>query len=70
MKGREPGAAELRSAINRKCLECCCGMRTEVRDCRIKDCALHPLRPYQYERARAKASGRQIDVFEVLEAVT
>ena len=44
-------------------------MRTEVRDCRIKDCALHPLRPYQYERARAKASGRQIDVFEVLEAV-
>lgn len=27
-------------AIRKKCLECCCGQRNEVRLCHIKDCAL------------------------------
>lgn len=27
-------------AIRLKCLECCCGQRSEVRLCHIKDCAL------------------------------
>jgi hypothetical protein len=37
----------LRSAINAKCFDCCCGMRNEVILCRASDCPLHHLRPWQ-----------------------
>lgn len=29
-------------AIRAKCLDCCCGSRQEVRECKIKNCTLHP----------------------------
>ncbi len=31
-------------AIRRKCLDCCCGSRSEVRACELINCSLHPLR--------------------------
>lgn len=31
-------------SIRAKCIECCCGSKQEVRQCSIKDCALHPYR--------------------------
>lgn len=31
-------------AIRAKCLDCCGGMPSEVRDCTIESCALHPFR--------------------------
>ncbi len=31
-------------AIRKKCLDCCCGQKTEIRDCVIKNCALYPYR--------------------------
>lgn len=31
-------------AIRAKCLDCCCGSRQEVRECKIKSCTLHPYR--------------------------
>lgn len=65
---------ELQQAINQKCLECCCGSHNEVRDCKLKACALHPYRPFQRARttgdvaagSRRYDDGKQIDVFEVL----
>jgi len=64
---------ELQAAITCKCLECSCGMRGEVRDCKLKSCALWPYRPYQRAKvvsaARETPRGRQMDVFEVLEAI-
>lgn len=69
---------ELQQAINQKCLECCCGSHNEVRDCRLKACALHQYRPFQRVRTtgnvaagsrRCGDNGKQIDVFEVLQYV-
>lgn len=64
---------ELQQAINRKCIECCCGSHNEVRDCKLKACALHQYRPFQRERgarlAPLQRGGKQIDVFEVLQNV-
>ena len=31
-------------SIRKKCLDCCCGSRKEVRLCTIVDCALYPYR--------------------------
>lgn len=31
-------------AIRAKCLDCCCGSRQEVRECKIKSRTLHPYR--------------------------
>jgi hypothetical protein len=31
-------------AIRAKCLDCCCGQKTEVKLCTSKNCALHPYR--------------------------
>jgi hypothetical protein len=39
------------AAVKLKCLECCCFVRQEVRDCVITDCALYPFRPYQRVRS-------------------
>jgi len=40
-------------AIRANCLECCCGQRKEVRECRISNCPLHP---YRMGRRPARAS--------------
>ena len=37
----------VRSLIALKCLDCCCWVKAEVRDCEIVECSLHPIRPYQ-----------------------
>lgn len=41
-------------AIREKCLECSCGSITEVKDCPVTKCALHPFRlgknPYRAKR--------------------
>lgn len=31
-------------AIRAKCLDCCCGIMSEVRQCVMKDCPLFPFR--------------------------
>lgn len=31
-------------AIRAKCLDCCADMPSEVRECQIESCALHPFR--------------------------
>ena len=31
-------------AIRAKCLDCCCGHPSEVRECMAKNCALYPYR--------------------------
>lgn len=31
-------------AIRKKCLECSCGQITEIRECKVKTCALYPYR--------------------------
>ena len=36
------------SAIREKCLECCSWSYTEVKNCPIKDCVLHPFRFGRY----------------------
>ena len=33
-----------RKAIRAKCLDCCCGHPSEVRDCTVKNCPLYPHR--------------------------
>jgi hypothetical protein len=41
----------LKAAIKLKCLECCNGERTEIKDCQcgsgINPCPLYPFRPFQ-----------------------
>lgn len=65
--------SELQAAINAKCVECTCGMRGEIRDCRLRSCPLWAHRPYQRAKAASCSAparqGRQLDVFEVLEAM-
>ncbi|MFZ5653175.1 MAG: hypothetical protein ACOY42_02060 [Pseudomonadota bacterium] len=58
---RNPGS--LRLAINGKCWDCVGGScdtapRQRIRDCRIIECTLHPVRPYQDVKGR---SGPEID---------
>jgi len=31
-------------AIRKKCLDCCCGSRKEIRECPVVECALYPYR--------------------------
>jgi hypothetical protein len=35
---------ELLSAIRKKCMDCSGNMRSEVRNCKLKDCPLHKYR--------------------------
>lgn len=37
----------LKAAVNLKCIECCCGDTTFIKDCKIKTCPLWFDRPYQ-----------------------
>lgn len=41
-------------AIRAKCLDCCCDSATEVKECQIESCPLHPFRfgknPYRSHR--------------------
>lgn len=32
------------AAIRNKCLDCCCYLQAEVRECQASDCPLHPYR--------------------------
>lgn len=52
-------------AIRRKCMECCCGQRTEVERCHIKDCALWAFRfgkiPEEYPTYEVEVSEAQIE---------
>lgn len=32
------------NAIKAKCLDCCCGQTSEIRECTIVKCPLHPFR--------------------------
>lgn len=31
-------------AIKQHCIECCCGVRSEVLNCTVQNCALYPFR--------------------------
>ena len=31
-------------AIRKKCLDCCCGSRKEIRECPVVECTLYPYR--------------------------
>lgn len=48
-----PTATELLSAIRRKCMDCSGGMRSEVQNCKIKDCPL-----YHYRRNAIENEGQ------------
>lgn len=48
--------AVLLSAIRRKCMDCSGNVRSEVRDCRIKDCPL-----YKYRRNALENEGPEGD---------
>ena len=41
-------------AIREKCVDCCCGSTSEVSNCQVTNCALHPFRmgknPYRQRR--------------------
>lgn len=65
------GEKELRQAINQKCLECSGGMRNEVAHCRLKNCALHPYRPFQRAVVPANRTRgtKQVSVFEMMETM-
>lgn len=39
-------------AIRKKCLDCCCGDKTEVRKCHITDCTLWAFRLGSEEKSR------------------
>ena len=39
-----PKSVSYTKAIQQKCLDCCCGVRKEVRDCTIFRCPLFPYR--------------------------
>ena len=46
----------LRLAINAKCYECACRQRIEVTRCVVTDCPLHPVRPWQRDKAAGEPS--------------
>ena len=52
------------SAIKAKCLDCCCGQRTEVRDCEIYNCPLFPYRFGMSPTSYVKKHPRTIIVSE------
>ena len=62
--------SDLQRAINQKCAECCGGMRSEITHCKLKGCALYAYRPFQAPSAApaTRPKGKQVSVFEVLEA--
>ncbi len=35
------------NAVKAKCLDCCCGVREEVRLCEVYMCPLYEVRPYR-----------------------
>ena len=35
---------DIMTAIKAKCLDCCCGQTSEIRECTIVKCPLHPFR--------------------------
>lgn len=35
------------SAVKAKCLDCCCGIREEIRECQVYTCPLFEVRPYR-----------------------
>ena len=39
-------------AMRKKCLDCCCGSRKEIRECRIIEC---PIYPYRFGRRPTQA---------------
>lgn len=51
------------SAIRAKCVECSCGVLSEVRNCTVKQCALWPFRngedPYRKKRTDGFVGGKK-----------
>jgi hypothetical protein len=54
--------AQILKAIRKNCLECSCGSETDVRECRIVECQLHPFRmgkdPHPGRTFKNPTSGR------------
>ena len=48
--------AGILQAMRRKCLDCCCGQPSEVRQCRLTACALWPFR-FGSDPARSQTRG-------------
>ena len=67
MSDREE-AKRLAAAIRKKCRDCCCGMESEIRGCRIKTCPLWEYRTETKEKAPAARARGQIGIFEMLKA--
>ena len=67
MKGK-PTPEELLTAMHSKCLDCCCGQRKAVQQCKSRDCALWKYRNEQ-ARERVKPIRGQLTLFELAEAV-
>ena len=67
MSDREE-AKRLAAAIRKKCRDCCCGMESEIKGCRIRSCPLWEYRVAQNEKTPAAKTKGQIGIFEMLKA--
>ena len=52
-------------AIRKKCIDCCGGMISEVRGCRIKSCPLWEYRTADGEKKPARKCRGQMNLFEL-----
>lgn len=59
-----PKTISFTKAIKNKCLDCCCGTRTEVRDCEIYHCPLFPYRFGMKPDSYVKSHPRTIIISE------
>ena len=54
---------QLRAAVKRKCRDCCCGMESEIKGCRIKSCPLWEFRTEQRVNTSERKLKGQISIF-------
>ena len=59
MSDREE-AKRLAAAIRKKCRDCCCGMESEIKGCRIKSCPLWEYRTETKEEREKRKRGKQL----------
>ena len=61
---RKPTPDELLSAMHSKCMDCCCGSRKAVQQCKSRDCSLWQYRETQM-RERFRPIRGQITLFDL-----
>lgn len=51
----------LAAAVKAKCLDCCCWVAAEIKDCRVPGCPLYELRPYADHPKRPRRQKEVVD---------